>query len=55
MASAAPALEARPVVRRQLPREVRRKRFLIAVADHSLLIAASITRGSSSRAQARVV
>jgi multiple sugar transport system permease protein len=42
MASAVPALEARPLVRRQLPREVRRKRFLIAVADHSLLIAAAI-------------
>ena len=28
--------------RRELPRAVRRKRFLIAVADHSLLIAAAI-------------
>ena len=31
-----------PFVRRRLPASVRRKRFLIAVANHSLLIAASI-------------
>jgi multiple sugar transport system permease protein len=28
--------------RREVPRAIRRKRFLIAVADHSLLIAAAI-------------
>jgi multiple sugar transport system permease protein len=31
-----------PFVRRKLPSSVRRKRFLVAVANHSLLIAASI-------------
>jgi multiple sugar transport system permease protein len=31
-----------PPARRQVPPEVRRRRFLIAVADHSLLIAATI-------------
>jgi multiple sugar transport system permease protein len=31
-----------PIVRRQLPRPVRRRRLLIAIADHSLLIAATI-------------
>src|SRR4029077_5756629 len=31
-----------PFVRRKLPASVRRKRFLVAVANHSLLIAASI-------------
>jgi multiple sugar transport system permease protein len=31
-----------PLERRRVPRAVRRKRFLIAVADHSLLIAAAI-------------
>jgi multiple sugar transport system permease protein len=41
MASAA-QLAATPFARRQLPRSVRRRRFLIAVADHSLLIALSI-------------
>jgi multiple sugar transport system permease protein len=30
---------AAPIVRREVPRDVRRRRFLIAVADHSLLIA----------------
>jgi multiple sugar transport system permease protein len=33
---------AAPQVRREVPRAVRRRRFLIAVADHSLLIAATI-------------
>jgi multiple sugar transport system permease protein len=33
--------EAAPLVRRRPPRSVRRRRFLIAVADHSLLIAAA--------------
>jgi multiple sugar transport system permease protein len=32
----------RPIVRRRPPRAVRRRRFLIAVANHSLLIAAAI-------------
>jgi len=36
------AVAATPVVRRRLPARVRRRRFLIAVADHSLLIAAAI-------------
>jgi multiple sugar transport system permease protein len=31
-----------PLVRRELPRAVRRRRLLIAIADHSLLIAATI-------------
>jgi multiple sugar transport system permease protein len=30
-----------PIIRRELPREVRRRRFLVAVAEHSLLIAAA--------------
>ncbi len=38
---AAPVAPA-PPVRRTVPRAVRRRRFLIAVADHSLLIAATI-------------
>jgi multiple sugar transport system permease protein len=33
---------AEPLVRRRLPRSVRRRRFLVAVAEHSLLIAAAI-------------
>jgi len=33
---------AAPLVRRRPPRSVRRRRFLIAVAEHSLLIAAAI-------------
>jgi multiple sugar transport system permease protein len=33
---------AAPFVRRRLPRSVRRRRFLVAVAEHSLLIAAAI-------------
>ena len=36
MSAVAPAL-----VRRELPRDVRRRRFLVAVAEHSLLIAAA--------------
>jgi len=36
------AVEARPVARRKLPSNVRRRRFLVGVADHSLLIVASI-------------
>jgi multiple sugar transport system permease protein len=38
MASAAELVSA-PFARRQVPRSVRRRRFLIAVADHSILIA----------------
>jgi 6-phospho-beta-glucosidase len=39
----APSVEVRaPLVRRTVPRAVRRKRLLIAVADHSVLIALSI-------------
>jgi multiple sugar transport system permease protein len=41
MASAAEPVST-PFVRRQLPRAVRRRRFLIAVADHSILIALAI-------------
>jgi multiple sugar transport system permease protein len=41
MASTA-ELVSTPFVRRQLPRAVRRRRFLIAVADHSILIALAI-------------
>ena len=36
------ALEAVPFVRRQLPAEVRRRRRLVAIADHSLLIALAV-------------
>jgi multiple sugar transport system permease protein len=32
---------AAPIVRRELPREVRRRRFLVSVAEHSLLIVAA--------------
>jgi multiple sugar transport system permease protein len=42
MATASAHVETRTLVRRRLPAAVRRRRFLIAVADHSLLIAASI-------------
>jgi multiple sugar transport system permease protein len=43
MATAAPPIAAAPaLVRRRPPRSVRRRRFLIAVADHSVLIALSI-------------
>ena len=31
-----------PIVRRRLPANVRRKRFLLAVANHSFLIAGAI-------------
>jgi multiple sugar transport system permease protein len=40
--TATPArIERAPLVRRTVPREVRRRRFLVALADHSLLIAAA--------------
>jgi multiple sugar transport system permease protein len=39
MTSATVPVKPAEIVRRQVPREVRRRRFLIAVADHSLLIA----------------
>ncbi|HEY7632058.1 MAG TPA: carbohydrate ABC transporter permease [Thermoleophilaceae bacterium] len=42
MASAAELVSATPFTRRQAPRSVRRRRFLIAVADHSILIALAI-------------
>jgi multiple sugar transport system permease protein len=42
MATASARIEPAAFVRRKLPLAVRRRRFLIAVADHSLLIAASI-------------
>jgi multiple sugar transport system permease protein len=35
-------LGARPLVRRKMPRAVRRRRFLLSVANHSLLIATAI-------------
>jgi multiple sugar transport system permease protein len=41
MASAAELISA-PLARRQVPRSVRRRRFLIAVADHSILIVVAI-------------
>jgi multiple sugar transport system permease protein len=41
MASAA-ELVSTPFARRQVPRSVRRRRFLVAVADHSILIALTI-------------
>jgi len=41
MTSAAVPVGSRELTRRKVPREVRRKRFLIAVADHSILIAAA--------------
>jgi multiple sugar transport system permease protein len=40
--TAGPALEAAPFVRRKLPVEVRRRRRLVAIADHSLLIALAV-------------
>jgi multiple sugar transport system permease protein len=40
--TAGSALEAVPFVRRQLPAEVRRRRLLVAIADHSLLIALAV-------------
>ena len=42
MATAGAHVQAAPFVRRKLPLAVRRRRFLIAVANHSLLIAAAI-------------
>jgi multiple sugar transport system permease protein len=42
MTTADVALEPRAVERRKPPASVRRRRFLVAVADHSLLIAAAI-------------
>jgi multiple sugar transport system permease protein len=42
MTSATAPAESRPLVRRKPPAPVRRKRFLIAVADHSLLIVAAL-------------
>src|SRR5690242_5848626 len=42
MATAAPPIAAAPLVRRTPPKSVRRRRFLVAVADHSVLIALSI-------------
>jgi multiple sugar transport system permease protein len=42
MATAAQPLDSATLVRRKVPAAVRRRRFLIGVADHSLLIAASI-------------
>jgi multiple sugar transport system permease protein len=42
VSTAGAAVEPRALERRKLPASVRRRRFLIAVADHSLLIAASI-------------
>jgi multiple sugar transport system permease protein len=41
-APAVPVAAAPAPARREVPRSVRRKRFLVAVADHSLLIAAAI-------------
>ena len=42
MSAAAAGIEAAPLVRRQLPPAVRRRRLLVSIADHSLLIAAAI-------------
>jgi multiple sugar transport system permease protein len=42
MSSASVPVDATALVRRQVPRAVRRRRFLLAVANHSILIAASI-------------
>jgi multiple sugar transport system permease protein len=41
-ATAEPGLEAAPFVRRRLPAEVRRRRLLFAIADHSVLIATAV-------------
>jgi len=41
-ATAEPGLEAVPFVRRRLPAAVRRRRLLIAIADHSVLIALAV-------------
>jgi multiple sugar transport system permease protein len=42
VSAAGAAIEPRAIARRKPPASIRRQRFLIAVADHSLLIAASI-------------
>jgi multiple sugar transport system permease protein len=42
MATAAPPIAAAPLVQRRPPASIRRRRFLVAVADHSVLIALSI-------------
>ena len=42
MATAAQPITAAPLVRRTPPKSVRRRRFLVSVADHSVLIALSI-------------
>jgi len=42
MTSAAVPVGSRELTRRKVPRDVRRRRFLIAVADHSILIAAAL-------------
>jgi len=42
MSSAAIPVESEAIVRRKPPADVRRKRFLVAVADHSLLIAGAL-------------
>ena len=42
MAIAAQPIAAAPLVRRRPPKSVRRRRFLVSVADHSVLIALSI-------------
>ena len=42
MSSPSATLESRPFVRRKPPASVRRRRFLIGVAEHSILIAAAI-------------
>jgi multiple sugar transport system permease protein len=42
VSSPSATLESRPFVRRKPPAPVRRKRFLIGVAEHSILIAAAI-------------
>jgi multiple sugar transport system permease protein len=42
VSAAGAAIEPRAIARRRPPASIRRQRFLIAVADHSLLIAASI-------------
>src|SRR4051812_45426532 len=41
MATAAPAMR-RPLVKREVPREVRRRRLLVAVADPAVLIGLAI-------------
>jgi multiple sugar transport system permease protein len=43
VSSASLPVDASAIVRRQVPRAVRRRRFLVAVADHSILIAVAAT------------